>query len=189
LLGVCRNLCRNGKRVLYLSTELSYKKIWDRYIALLGSEAEARSHALIVSDEFIPNPEAIREAILDHKPDVFIFDHIHNVGEENAEVANYMRELAKYAKDFQMAGVVAAQLNKNAYWVDRETGKRQVPHLGMIKGTAAITHLSGQVVILDDQDETPDQRDILAVLDKNSDGEKGLVSFVLKKHPYRMEEA
>jgi hypothetical protein len=87
LLGVCRNLCRNGKRVLYLSTELSYKKIWDRYIALLGSEAEARKHALIVSDEFIPNPEAIRDAILDHKPDVFIFDHIHNVGEENAEVA------------------------------------------------------------------------------------------------------
>lgn len=189
LLGVCRNLCVRGKRVLYLSTELSYKKIWDRYIALFGAEEEARKHSLIVSDEFIPNPEAIREAIIDHKPDVFIFDHIHNVSEENSEVGAYIKMLAQYAKDFQIPGIVAAQLNKDAYWIDRETGKRITPHLGMIKGASAIIQISGQVLILDEQDETPEQRDLLGVLDKNSDGEKGLVSFVLKKHPYRMEEA
>lgn len=189
LLGMCRSLCLRDKRVLYLSTELSYKKIWDRFIPLFGSEAEARKCRLEVSDESIPHPDAIRAAILEHKPDVFIFDHIHNVSEENSEVGNYIKALHDCAKDFQIPGVVAAQLNKNAYFIDRETGKRVTPHMGMIKGASAIIQISGQVLVMDEVDETPEQRDVIGVLDKNSDGEKGVVSFVLKKNPYRMVEA
>ena len=188
LLGICRHLCGRGRRVLYLSTELSYKKIWDRYIPLVGSEDEARTHGFIVSDEFVPNPGAIRDAVAEYKPDVLVFDHIHNVSEENVEVGQYMKALAEIVKDARIPGVVAAQLNKNAYFIGPD-GKRVNPHLGMIKGASAIIQVSGQVLILDERDETPEQRDILGVLDKNSDGEKGLVNFVLKKRPYHVEES
>jgi hypothetical protein len=189
LLAMCRNLCGNGKRVLYLSTELSYETIWNRYIAIVGSAADARKHPFDVSDDFIPDIAAIRAAIEELKPDVFVFDHIHNVSEENAEVGRYIKELGQLAKDFRMPGVVAAQLNKNAYFIDEKTGKPITPHLGMVKGASAILQVPGQVLILDERDDTPEQREVLGVLDKNTDGEKGLVAFVLKKKPYRMEEA
>lgn len=188
LLAMCRNLCSNGKRILYLSTELSYETIWNRYIAIVGSQDDARKHPFDVSDDFVPDIGAIRAAIEERKPDVLVFDHIHNVSEEHAEVGAYIKELAQLVKDFKMPGVVAAQLNKNAYFIDQKTGKRVTPHMGMVKGASAILQVPGQVLILDEQDETPDQRDILGVLDKNTDGEKGLINFVLKKHPYRMEE-
>lgn len=188
LLAACLNLSRNGKRVLYLSTELSYETIWNRFIAVAGSENEARKLPFDVSDDFVPDIGAIRAAIEERKPDVLVFDHIHNVSEEHSEVGAYIKELAKLVKDFKMPGVVAAQLNKNAYFIDQKTGKRVTPHMGMVKGASAILQVPGQVLILDEQDETPDQRDILGVLDKNTDGEKGLINFVLKKHPYRMEE-
>lgn len=188
LLAMCASLCRSGKRVLYMSTELSYETIWGRYIPIIGSESEARSHKLDVSDDFTPDSASIRAAIEELKPDVFVFDHIHNVSEDHAEVGTYIKELAQLAKDFKMPGVVAAQLNKNAYFIDQKTGKRITPHMGMVKGASAILQVPGQVLILDEQDETPDQRDILGVLDKNTDGEKGLINFVLRKHPYRMEE-
>lgn len=188
LLGMCRNLCASGKRVLYLSTELSYETIWNRYIPLVGSEEEARKHPFDVSDDFIPDIGAIRDAIEERKPDVFVFDHIHNVSEDHAEVGTYIKGLAQLTKDFKMPGVVAAQLNKDAFFIDQKTGKRITPHMGMVKGASTILQVPGQVLLLDEQDETPEQRDILGVLDKNTDGEKGLINFVLKKKPYRMEE-
>lgn len=188
LLGMCRSLCVRGKRVLFLSTEMSRRKIWDRYIALCGSADEARKHNLIISDEFIPNAEAIREAIAEHKPDVFIFDHIHNVSEENIEVGAYMKALKQCAREFKIPGVVAAQFNKNADWVDEE-GKRITPRMSMIKGLSTIIQVSAQILLLDERDDTPEQKDVLGILDKNRDGEKGLVAFVLKKKPYRMMEA
>lgn len=188
LLGLCRTLCGKGKRVLLLSTEMSRRKIWDRYISLVGSEEEARKHALIISDEFIPNPAAIRDAIAEHKPDVFIFDHIHNVSEENAEVGAYIKALKQYALEFKIPGVVAAQFNKDADWRD-DDGERIPPRMSMIKGASTIIQVSAQILLLDERDDTPEQKDILGVLDKNRDGEKGLVAFTLKKKPYRMEEA
>lgn len=188
LVALCRTLCASGKRVLYLSTELSYETIWNRYIAVVGSADEARKHPFDVSDDFIPDINAIRAAIEERKPDVFVFDHIHNVSEDHAEVGNYIKGLAQLTKDFKMPGVVAAQLNKDAFFIDQKTGKRITPHMGMVKGASTILQVPGQVLILDEQDETPEQRDILGVLDKNTDGEKGLINFVLKKKPYRMEE-
>lgn len=188
LLAMCASLCRSGKRILYMSTELSYETIWGRYIPVVGSESEARSHKFDVSDDFTPDSLAIRTAIEELKPDVFVFDHIHNISEDHAEVGQYIKDLAQIARDFKMPGVVAAQLNKDAYFIDQRTGKRVTPHMGMVKGASAILQVPGQVLILDEQDETPDQRDILGVLDKNTDGEKGMINFVLRKHPYRMEE-
>lgn len=189
LLGMCASLCSRGKRVLMLSTEMSYRKIWDRYIALVGTESDARAHNLIVSDEYIPNPEAIRAAIEEHKADVFVFDHIHNVSEDHAEVGTYMRALKRYALDFKIPGVVAAQLNKTADFTDPKTGRRVAPRIGQVKGSAAIIETAAQILLLDEHDDTPEGKNILGVLDKNRDGEKGMVQFILKKHPYRMEEA
>lgn len=188
LLGMCLRLCTSGKRVLYLSTEMSYRKIWDRYIALHKSENEARRDALIVSDDFIPNVRAVKEAIADHKPDIFIFDHIHNVSEDHSEVGEYMKRLKEYAKEFQIPGVVACQFSKVADLTDPKTGQRITPRMSMIKGASAIIQVAAQVLLLDERDDTPEQKEIIGILDKNRDGEKGMVNFVLKKHPYRMEE-
>lgn len=188
LLGLCVAMCLRGKRVLYLSTEMSYRKIWDRYIPLVGTEESSRGHAFIVSDEFIPSVGAIRDAIIDHKPDVLIFDHIHNVSEEHSEVGEYMKRLKEYVKEFQIPGVVACQFSKIADFTDPKTGQRITPRMSMIKGASAIIQVAAQVLLLDERDDSPEQKEIIGILDKNRDGEKGLINFVLKKHPYRMEE-
>jgi hypothetical protein len=184
LLGCAYGLCSQSKRVLLLSTEMAFDRIWDRYLALGG---DAQSHPLIVCDDFATDINRIRDAIVESKADVFIFDHINVVGDDNETISRFLKGLKELAREFNMPGVVSAQLNRGAEWKDQE-GQRVEPELRHLKGSGTIEETAAQVLLLNEKSDDPERKCIQGIVAKNRYGEKGMVDFVLMKKPYRMEE-
>lgn len=188
LLGVTREVCRSGKTVLLFSTEMPFKQIWDRYIATLEDPEEFKRHKFYICDSFAPNLEKVEAAINEIKPDVFMFDHINHISEEQRELGTFMQGLNYLRRKYECAGIVTAQLNRSADWVDLKTGEKVTPRMSMIKGSGTIEQASSRVLLLSDTRVTPEGTEIVGNLDKNDDGPKGLVHFMLRSNPYRMEE-
>lgn len=188
LLRVAKTLAVGNKRVLFLSTEMSYERIWKRYITL-GDLSELDDANFLVTDDFKPDIPRITKAIEDTKPDLFIFDHINIVGDENTEISEFMKGLKGLARQFGIPGIVSAQLNRSADWVDPQTKHKIIPRMSMIKGSGTIEETSAQVLLLHEQLNEPDHKQILGLIEKNRYGEKDNIEFILRKHPYRMEEA
>lgn len=188
LLGVTRNVCRSGKRVLLFSTEMPYQEIWKRYIDSLANPEEFKSHQFYVCDSFAPNIEKVEEAIKEVKPDVFMFDHINHVSEEQRELGAFMQGLNYLRRKYDVAGIVAAQLNRSADWVDLKTGEKVTPRMSMIKGSGTIEQASSRVLLLSEKRVLPEYTEIIGNLDKNDNGEKGLLHFGLFKNPWQIKE-
>jgi replicative DNA helicase len=184
LLGIAHGLCTASKRVLLLSTEMSFDRIWDRYLALGEG---TREHSLSVCDEFTPDLGRIRDALVESKADVFIFDHINIVGEDNQVISTFLKGLKELARELNMPGIVSAQLNRQAEWKDQE-GNPVEPQLQHLKGSGAIEETAAQVLLLQVKEDADDAKYVQGYVRKNRYGEKGVVDFVLRKKPYRMVE-
>jgi Bifunctional DNA primase/polymerase, N-terminal/DnaB-like helicase C terminal domain len=188
LLGAARTLCVSGKKVLLFSTEMPYAQIWERYIQTLDNPKSFNSHQFFVCDSFAPNIERVEEAINEIKPDVFMFDHINHVSEEQRELGSFMQGLNYLRRKYDVAGIVTAQLNRSADWVDLKTGEKVTPRMSMIKGSGTIEQASSRVLLLSETRVTPEMTEIVGNLDKNDNGPKGLVHFGLMNSPYKMIE-
>lgn len=188
LLGTTKRLCIDGKRVLLFSTEMPYAQIWERYIQTLENPEEFTKHRFYVCDSFAPNLERVEEAIKKIKPDVFMFDHINHVSEEQAELGQFMQGLNFIRRKYDCAGIVTAQLNRSADWVDLKTGEKVTPRMSMIKGSGTIEQASSRVLLLNETRVTPEYTEIVGNLDKNDNGPKGLLHFGLFTNPYIMKE-
>lgn len=184
LLGCAYGMCESNKRVLFLSTEMGFERIWDRYLPLGDG---AKKHHFIVCDEFTPNIGRIKEAIVDSKADVFIFDHINIVGDDNETISRFLKGLKELAREFNIPGIVSAQLNRQAEWKDQE-GQRVDPQLSHLKGSGTIEETAAQVLLLSEKEDNTEAKYVQGIIAKNRYGEKGIVDFVLKKKPYRMDE-
>jgi hypothetical protein len=188
LIGIARSLCQEGRKVLLFSTEMPYAQIWERYLASLPDREQFKRHEFFICDSFAPNLEKVEEALNDIRPDVFMFDHINHVSEEQRELGNFMQGLNYLRRHFNCAGIVTAQLNRAADWVDVKTGEKVTPRMSMIKGSGTIEQASSRVLLLSETRVTPEGTEIVGNLDKNDNGPKGLVHFMLKTAPYRMVE-
>src|ERR1700690_1230160 len=188
LIGIARTLCEAGKRVLIFSTETPYTEFWQRYINTLRKPEEFRNHALYVCDSFAPSVEKVEEAISVIKPDVFMFDHINHVSEEQRELGGFMQGLNYLRRKYDCGGIVTAQLNRSADWIDLKTGEKVTPRMSMIKGSGTIEQASSRVLLLSETRVTPEMTEIVGNLDKNDNGPKGLIHFGLMNSPYRMVE-
>jgi len=188
IIGVARTLCETGKRVLIFSTETPYTEFWTRYIATLSDNTEFSKHALYVCDSFAPNIEKVEEAINEIKPDLFVFDHINHVSEEQRELGAFMQGLNYLRRKYDTAGIVTAQLNRSADWIDLKSGEKVTPRMSMIKGSGTIEQASSRVLLLSETRVTPEMTEIVGNLDKNDCGPKGLVHFGLMNNPYKMVE-
>lgn len=188
IIGVARSLCESGRRVLIFSTETPYTELWQRYITTLQDPNSFSRHALYVCDSFAPNIEKVEEAINEIKPDLFIFDHINHVSEEQRELGAFMQGLNFLRRKYQCAGIVTAQLNRSADWIDLKTGEKVTPRMSMIKGSGTIEQASSRVLLLSETRVLPEYTEILGNLDKNDNGPKGIVHFGLMNSPYKMVE-
>jgi len=188
IIGVARTLCEAGKKVLIFSTETPYTEFWQRYIATLSKPSDFGSHALYVCDSFAPNIEKVEEAINEIKPDLFVFDHINHVSEEQRELGAFMQGLNYLRRKYDTAGIVTAQLNRSADWIDLKSGEKVTPRMSMIKGSGTIEQASSRVLLLSETRVTPEMTEIVGNLDKNDNGPKGLAHFGLMNSPYRMVE-
>jgi hypothetical protein len=188
VLGIARYHAGLGTKILMFTTEMSKSQIEDRFVAAMSSDADFSTHNFMVCDEFKPNLEQIRNAMAEVMPDVFIFDHINHVGEEHAELSQFMKGLQKIARDFNIPGIVLAQLNRNADWIDPRSGQKVIPRLSHIKGSGTIEETSARVLLLAKVASSPDKDDIIGNLDKNRHGEAGIINFGILKNPYRFVE-
>lgn len=186
LIGPAREFCKQGKTVLFFSTEMSFDTIWSRYKETLSDPNEFRNHAFYVCDEFTPDLGRIEAAIRKVEPDLFIFDHINQVSKEYGPLSEFMQGLKNLARMFDIPAIVAAQLNRSADFVEK--GERVIPRLSMIQGSGVIEQVSAQVLLLQEMRVTPEYSEIRGYVDKNRYGDKGLCYFGLFKNPYRMEE-
>ena len=89
-------------------------------------------------------------------------------------------------RKYNLQGVILAQLNRSADWV--ENGKRVEPRLSMIEGSATIEQASSRVLLLSMTRSLPEYHEIQGFLAKNDDGDTGLVNFALYRNPYHLEE-
>ena len=185
-IALAANLCSQGRKVLFFSTEFQYSKIWARYIATLSTQSEFRTHAFHVCDSFSPHIEQVEEAIKQVMPDVFIFDHINQLGDEREALGKFTQGANFLQRKYGSQGVLVAQLNRQADWV--ESGKRVEPRMSMIKGSGTIEQASSRVLLLSETRQTPEYNEICGVLDKNDSGDRGLINFALYKSPYVFKE-
>jgi bifunctional DNA primase/polymerase-like protein/DnaB helicase-like protein len=185
-IALAANLCQQGKKVLFFSTEFQYSKIWARYLATLSEPERFRGHAFYVCDSFSPRIEQVEEAIKKVMPDVFIFDHINHIGEERESIGQFMQGANFLQRKYDCQGVMVAQLNRQADWV--ENGKRIEPRMSMIKGSGTIEQASSRVLLLSEVRVTPEVNEIIGVLDKNDSGDRGIINFGLYKNPYIFRE-
>jgi hypothetical protein len=188
LLGCAKHLCESGKKVLLFSTEMPYTEIWQRYCATLSNPTEFENHQLFVCDSFAPNLEKVEEAINEIKPDVFMFDHINHVSEVQRELGTFMQGLNYLRRKYDVAGIVTAQLNRSADWIDLKTGEKVTPRMSMIKGSGTIEQASSRILLLSETRVLPEYTEIVGNLDKNDNGPKGLIHFGLMNTPYKMVE-
>ncbi len=180
------NLCEQGKKVLFFSTEFQYEKIWSRYINTLNEPSRFREHSFYVCDSFSPRIEQVEEAIKRIMPDVFIFDHINHISEERESLGTFMQGANFLQRKYNAQGIMVAQLSRQADWV--EDGKRIEPRMSMIKGSGTIEQASSRVLLLSETRVTPEYNEILGVLDKNDSGDRGHINFGLYKNPYILKE-
>lgn len=188
LLGCAKHLCESGKKVLLFSTEMPYTEIWQRYTATLSRPSDFAGHQFFVCDSFAPSIEKVEEALNAIKPDIFMFDHINHVSEEVKGLGEFMQGLNYLRRKYDVAGVVSAQLNRAADWIDLKTGEKVTPRMSMIKGSGTIEQASSRVLLLSETRVTPEMTEIIGNLDKNDNGPKGLIHFGLMNNPYRMIE-
>lgn len=188
VISVSRTLCMEGKKVLLFSTEMPYEEIWQRYIATLPDPNGFTNHKFFVCDSFTPSLERVEEALKEVKPDLFVFDHINHISEEQKVLGTFMQGLNFLRRKYDCAGIVTAQLNRAADWVDPKKGERVTPRMSMIKGSGTIEQASSRVLLLSETRVSPDMTEIIGNLDKNDNGPKGLLHFGLKTNPYRMVE-
>lgn len=188
IIGISRALCQESKRVLLFSTEMPYEEIWDRYIANTKDTNEFKQHDFHVCDSFAPNLEQFEEVLNQIKPEVFIFDHINHVSEDQRELSTFMQGLNLLKRKYDCAGIVTAQLNRSADWIDLKTGEKITPRMSMIKGSGTIEQASSRVLLLSETRVTPEMTEITGNLDKNDNGTKGLVHFGLLQNPWRIVE-
>lgn len=181
-----RTFCEQGRKVLLFSTEMSFDQIWQRYIQSLGSSDEFQKHELYICDEFTPDIERIEEAINNVQPDLFIFDHISHIGTDYHIISKFMSEIKRLSRLYGVPAIVTAQLNRNADYV--EQGQRIEPRLSMIQGSDQIGQMSAQVLLLNEKRVVNGETEIEGIVVKNRHGDRGMIQFILKREPYRMEE-
>lgn len=212
-IGVAYNLCKSGKRVLFLSTETQYQEVWDRYIAvatgvsaftlqhgnLNGSTERVnrfidefkRSHNFIVYDGGRPTIGHVRSALDQAKPDVLIFDYFQHVeSRDTKQLEEFVMNLKELAKEKNVAILMCAQLHDGM--INPKTNKLYPPTLGSMKNCKVLNDES-RVVLLLDWDRDAAQGDgpaaVKAILAKNKGPKADAVLKLDRRIPAFSEEA
>lgn len=164
------NVCRAGKRVLFLSTETTYQEVWDRYFAvgtgisafalqhgfkLNGHQKDldrfvsefSNSHSFTVYDGSRPSIAIVKKIVEQAKPDVLIFDYFQHVEARDVKaLEEFVMSLHDLAKDRQFAILMCAQLHGR---INPQTGKQYPPTLQDMKNSKVLNDESRVVLLLD----------------------------------------
>ena len=184
-LNSANSLCRAGKKVLYLSTELSHWQVYDKLFALnTGIEykkfrkgwltdeekekkdlfkKEFSSYQLLVNDILSPSIEQIRDMLAKEKPDVVVLDHIHQIGSGSNNLygvlSRFTNDLKKLASEFNVAVAIAAQFGRPERMMDKESGEMKIarkPTLYDFKACGEIENRASTALLMHDTKASTD---------------------------------
>jgi len=206
VINIATELCKSGKRVLFFSTEMSHKELFDKFAASEGEIPahnittrnftqddrdklsvfipKFEAHDLHIVNLFRPDKQAVREAVERIKPDVLIFDHIQHIAEGSSEyeaISSFTRFLKELAMQANIGVVVNSQLSRGS------TIDNVMPELQHLKGCGTIEEEASVVILLHDGQHKGD-RPILFRIAKNRFGKCGDTTLMFKENVTRFED-
>ncbi len=206
VVNVTSHLLKLGKRVLFFSTEMSHKELFDKFAASEGeipaSNITTRNFTQDDRDKlslflpkfgaydfhtvnlFRPTQQDVKEAVERIKPDVLIFDHIQHIAEGNSEyetISKFTRFLKELAMQANIAVVVNSQLSRASTFDDR------MPALQDLKGCGTIEEEASVVILMHDAQHKGD-RAILFRIAKNRFGKCGDTTLMFREETTKFED-
>jgi KaiC/GvpD/RAD55 family RecA-like ATPase len=150
-INIAKHLAERGKSVLYLSTELTFNKIWDKFMSLgtgiPGKAFEKRrltpeqraiydqyktafaKYRLWIFDELTPAIDKVERLVKRHNPDVVFFDHLHQLGDGEEKkahiIAAFLEDFRQLARDYNFAPVAISQFHRPKSYIDYKDNYQQ----------------------------------------------------------------
>lgn len=202
-------MARDGKRVLYFTSEMSTDSTYDRLLQVLSGlpgdkfttgsftaedgvkldaayeELRGFGERLTICDACSPDIYQVTKLAKKVTPDLLIYDHIQHIGGEydgaKANVSKFVRGLKDIARELNCAVLALSQIKR--LFKDAKTGKEIRPTLSDLKESGTIEEESGAVLLLsvlsDDQESSV--RCLYSELAKNRYGPLAIVGVEFDK--------
>ena len=207
--SIAARLARDGKRVLFFTSEMSTDSTYDRLLQVLSgvpgdkfntgnftdedkrkldaaySELDAFGQRLALCDKPSPDIFQVKRLAEKLRPDLMIYDHIQHIGGEadssRANVSRFIRGLKDVARELDCAVLALSQIRR--LYRDPKTGKEIRPTLSDLKESGTIEEESGAVLLFSVLSDEPDNsvRCIYAELAKNRFGPLAIVGIEFDK--------
>lgn len=202
------NVCRSGKRVLYVTTEANLEEFCQRYRAIgsglswakvsasdvTASDREAlarfdeefKKHQIGVYYSVSPRKEIVEKFIQDVKPDVVLWDYFQHMDTGVEHRTTVLADMARWyqgiALKYNIAIVVAAQLH--SVLGDYKKGERRAASMHDVKDSKVINDTSKTVLVMDwmkGQDQEGDSPVMVQWDVAKNKGPMGRVQMVLDR--------
>lgn len=202
-------MARDGKRILYFTSEMSTDSTYDRLLQVLSGlpgdkfttgnftdedgirldaayeELRGFGERLTICDACSPDIHQVTKLAKKVTPDLLIYDHIQHIGGEydgaKANVSKFVRGLKDIARELNCAVLALSQIKR--LFKDAKTGKEIRPTLSDLKESGTIEEESGAVLLLsilsDDQESSI--RCLYSELAKNRYGPLAIVGVEFDK--------
>ena len=197
-ISIAARLAREGKRILFFTSEMSIDSTYDRLLQVLSGlpgdkfttgtftdddrerldaayeELKGFGIRLALCDACSPDIEQVKRVAKEVKPDLLIYDHIQHIGGETdgarANVSKFVRGLKDIARELNCAVLALSQIRR--LLKDLKTGKEVRPTISDLKESGTIEEESGAVLLLSVLSEEPDSpiRHLYSELAKNRYG-------------------
>lgn len=206
LITIANSLLKQGKRVLFVSTEMPEQEVISKLIAVeKGIPCEAlisgkldetgrvlrdnylesfRGYHWYFCNIYEPNEKEIRKIVEQVQPDVLIFDHLQHIAsrdEAYKDISRFVRSLKSLAMEYGVAVMVASQLNRLAGGL--------MPELHHLKECGTIEEESCVVVLLHKEDQSSsEETPIIVKMAKNRYGKMGVTTLMFRGNLTRFED-
>lgn len=207
--SIAARMAREGKRVLFFTSEMSTDTTYDRLLQVLSgvpgdkfntgdftdeerslldeayAELKQFGERLTICDSTSPDINQVTKTANKIIPDLVIYDHIQHIGGENesarANVSKFVRGLKDIARSLGCAVLALSQIRR--LYRDPKTGKEIRPTLSDLKESGTIEEESGAVLllsVLSDEPENP-VRCLYSELAKNRYGPLAIIGIEFNK--------
>jgi replicative DNA helicase len=207
--AVAARMAREGKRVLFFTSEMSTDTTYDRLLQVLSGvpgdkfntgdftdeersmldeayeELKRFGELLTICDSTSPDIQQVTRIANKVAPDLVIYDHIQHIGgasdSARDNVSKFMRGLKDIARSLGCAVLALSQIRR--LYRDIKTGKEMRPSLSDLKESGTIEEESGAVLllsILSDEPENP-IRCLYSELAKNRYGPLAIIGIEMNK--------
>lgn len=180
--SIAVRVTREGKRLLYFTSEMSVDSTYDRLLQVLSGlsgdkfttgsftsedrikldaayeELRGFGERLTICDACSPDIKQVKSLAHKLTPDLLIYDHIQHIGgaadAARSNVSHFVKGLKDIAREINCAVLALSQIRR--LYKDPKTGKEVRPTLSDLKESGTIEEESAAVLLLSILSEQPD---------------------------------